>query len=94
MTRTILTFSLSIAFLLYLEFTGTEEKPAAYENLIVDSLVGHGNTSLHLPGCRTFDPPVPAKVVYPTVSRNYFNRVCALEVFPPYGVPGTRLGMH
>jgi hypothetical protein len=84
-TKTTFTvLALGLAAFLSISFfdnTGTlSYNPATPANLV------NLNTPVHLAGCTTFERPVPPKVVFPTVTKNFVTRLCALEVYPPYAV--------
>ena len=55
-------------------------------NLVNSHNLLNDNTPVHMAGCKTYEPPVAPKVIYPTVTKNFITRLCALEVPPPYGV--------
>jgi hypothetical protein len=46
---------------------------------------GANNDPVYLGGCQTHHPPIPPKVIYKTVKKNFVTLPCALEVLPPYG---------
>jgi hypothetical protein len=68
------------AFFLNEEPTKTSPEPVSGNNY------GNINKPVYMAGCRTFDRPVEPVVVYPTVRKNFVTLLCALEVFPPYGI--------
>lgn len=62
------------------------DKPESNIRLIEQNNFLNDNKPVHLPGCQTYQRPVPKKVLYPAVRKNFVTRLCALEVPPPYGV--------
>jgi len=48
------------------------------------------NDPVFIAGCKAFHGPVPPKVIYPTVKKNFIALTCALEVYPPHALMALR----
>jgi len=86
MNKKIIFVILALASVTLLAITITDEAVDTRQHPVTANTFGSENKPVYVAGCKTMDAPVPPKKTYPTVTRNFVARVCALEVIPPYGV--------
>ena len=68
-------------------FTYFEEK-SNYVEEVNPSRINYNNANdpVLMVGCKTFEAPEKAEIIYPTIKQNFLALTCALEVPPHYGV--------
>ncbi len=73
---------LSLGSVVFIELYLKDDSVSIVNDPIAEKPYMNDNSAVFMSGCKTFSKPVQPKVVYPTVRRNFVNRLCALEVFP------------